>query len=1044
MLKRVRHQVAMAWLAMALFLPVAADAASLEKIEVASRLGEPFYAEVPLRLEEGESLSGLFIEVASPADYRIFEVYRDPVLSEIRADVASDQRGTLVKLSSRSGIKAPFFNLVLKVRYGRVAHFKKFAVFIEAAKSIQTAADKPSVATVQLSEQVRVPSASVAQDPLADTTETDRPAQAEQRGATDDWARADRYGPIVYGDVLSTVASRLRVDHRYKPYQVMAALYEKNKSKFDNENMNLLKAGSFLEVPTAAEIEQRSAKEAYALFAQHEKQWKELTEKPRYAAVEEAQRTRYSNRVSVGEQARGSAAAPVLLPAATKNRAVADSTATARPVVAGSGAATDSEGVQSLIAVADDQQAAATQALPTAESNSELAVLEAKNEALQQQLLENQKSIEALNSKIDDVAGAASTARVEKLEVLLVRLQAELEKSNKQAGAPQNGPDWVIWLLAALVTILLGAVAVLMRREPAHPADEALRVEEKAAVEPVVEALETVAGDSESTIENEDREQDVFDSIASFSDDLTDTDTAEMEPFDASMLDEDPDPNVDYISEADVYARYGMDDEALHQLNLALRLQSDNLAAHIKKAQLLRRTGAVEAFAESKAEADRVLESAELDQFYAALHEVATGRTEVSDAQPSAALPTVAAAAEPELLPEDDDVSGVMLVEGQEDDGIDFDLSDIDMPEQQDVVAEEPAMEEMDWLHDASFDATAAIALTDNADVALDESHDATGATVTQMFDNLMVEFSDDDLTASQEVAPAASLEPGPAELDFESTLDLASADATQELDSLLSEFTNQDEEVAEDVVPADIATADRTLVIDEEAADLLHLDHLLGDFADDENMFNFSTDSDELDVSVFDQAEAAVRRQVKDDESTLEATQHLDILMNEFAEPAGREASGLDDDLLEQNDSDAVASRRVGIATGHDTTQELNHLLSEFADDENSLVTAEYEAASIEMDHDATQELDHLLSEFAVDEGDAKPGESDHGATQELDHLLSEFSFDEDDAFEPEADKSVGKKSGFAANHSTTQELDQLLSEFSDDGEDDDGKKKG
>ncbi|PJA32183.1 MAG: hypothetical protein CO187_05335 [Zetaproteobacteria bacterium CG_4_9_14_3_um_filter_53_7] len=934
--------------------------------------------------------------------------------------------------------------MVLKVRYGRVAHFKKFAVFLEPPKSIQTAAEKPPVATVQLTEQNAV--AAQPATSADDSATADGSAADEKAGAFDGWARTDRYGPIVYGDVLSTVAGRLRVDTRYRPYQVMVALYEKNKTKFDNDNMNLLKAGSFLQVPTAAEIEQRSAKDAYKLFAQHEKQWKELTEKPRYAAVEEAQRSRYAKRVSVGEQASGSAAAPVLMPASTENRTVAGAVTPA--TATDSGAPADSEGVQSLIPQATDQQALATAEQAASAPNAEVAELKAKNEALQQQLLENQKSIEALNSKMDEVAAAASTARVDKLEVLLVRLQAELEKANKQAVAPQYGPDWVVWLLAALVIILLGAVAVLMRREPAHPADESVRMEE-AVVEPVVDEL-LMTGDSEAADEPEESEEDVFDSIASFADDLTDTDTAEMEPFDASLLDEDPDPNVDYLSEADVYARYGMDDEALHQLNLALRLQPDNLAAHVKKAQLLRRTGAMEAFSESKADAERVLESADLEKFYAQLHEAPVGRTAVPDEQASAVAPAVVAAATGlALSDDDDDVSGVMLVDASEDDGIDFDISDVEMPDHHDEVSPEPAMEEMDWLHDDSFDATVATAVAEEPVTASDESHDATGATVTQMFDNLMVEFSEDEDVESP--ALAASVTSEPAELDFEATLDLESSDATQELDNLLSEFTNQDEELTDDAVTvADAAASDRTLVIEDEMSDLQHLDHLLGDFADDDNMFNFSPDSDELDASVFDQAEAALLRQGEGDESALGATQHLDILMNEFAEPAESEAdesavaenetAGLDDDLLEQNGSDTVA---VGIDAGHDTTQELSHLLSAFSDDDGSLETAEYETSTAEVDHDATQELDHLLSEFALTEEDDDPEleVGDHGTTQELGHLLSEFSFDEDDAYEPEADTAVRKDSGFAANHSATQELDQLLSEFSDD-EDDDNKK--
>ncbi len=1027
MLKRVRHWVAFACFTAALFSSAAVYAASLEKIEVGSQLGEPFYAEVPLKLEADESVTRLFVEIAAPADYKIFEVYRDPVLSTIRADITSDKRGARVKLSSRSSIHAPFFNLVLKVRYGRVAHFKKYAVFLEPAKSIQTAAQKTPQPTIEVGE-TGAQGSGVETAPLSDA-ESEASAATEQRISVEGWARTDRYGPIVYGDMLSTVAERLRADKRYKPTQVMAALFEKNKSKFDSDNMNMLKAGSFLDVPTAAEVEQRSAKDAYELFAKHEKQWKELTRKPRYAVIAEAQRTRYSKRVSIGGQAKGSAAAPVMTPAiANAQDSSADSTMTASQgdIDVGSAAVSATESEPLTVTAADKQQAA----VDIAQANPLLAELQVKNEALQQQLLANQQSIEAMNAKLDGVAtaaAAASTARIEKLEVLLVRLQAELERSNKQASVQQQGPDWIIWLLVALVVILLGAVGVLMRREPAHPADTA---------EVKHELEETVVGDS-VPVDNEalvaptieETEEDVFDSISSFADDLTDTDTAEMEPFDVSLLDEDPDPNIDYLSEADVYVRYGMDDEALHQLNLALRLQPQNPVAHIKKAQLLRRTGELTAFHEAKVEAGSVLESADLEQFNAALHE-ASSDTQVESLE----LPSEVGQQHEEgdatvlLLDSTENEVSDKLADSSEDDGIDFDLSDIEVLDHQHVVSQEPAMEEMDWLHDDSFEPVsestdASTALIPESVTESGESMDADENGVTQMFDNLMDEFSDDDQNMSLADSAVNTLESGQPEVSTEDMLDLTSAGASRELDGLLSEFTDQDEASLDTALsdPSPVSS-DRTLVIDDALADIDDLDHLLGDFADDDDVFNFAAESNELDASVFKQAETAVSQQ-EEDEIAFGATEHLDILMSEFTEKedADFENIGLDNDLFEQPGhaySDAIA-----IEENQDATHELNHLLSEFAEDEAEVGSSEgkpfdvgYDGSTtIEMDDDAAQELDNLLSAFAEDEDDDRPVENT---------------------------ADVHKEIAVDANHGATQELDQLLSEFSDEEEDDSSKK--
>ena len=1020
MLKQVRHLIAFAWLAAALLMSAGVHAASLEKIEVASRLGEPFYAEIPLKLEANESVSRIFVEIAGPADYKIFEVYREPVLNSIRADVASDQRGTRVELSSRTAIDAPFINLVLKIRYGRVAHFKKFPIFLEPPKTVQLAATKQPLPTVELTEQGDDATTAVAENVEVEP-------QAESVESVGAWARTDRYGPIVYGDILSTVAGRLRVDHRYTRNQVMAALLEKNRSKFEHENMNLLKSGSFLEVPTAAEVEQRTAKEAYKLFAEHEKKWKSLTSQARYAAVAQAQKTRYSKRVSIGEQAAGSAVVPLhAMPSV-------EAVSTVKGADAGAVSAKD------VTAPVADEQAQAAQTQLETELSSKLTKLQLRNEELEQRLLENQQSITALNSKMDEVTAAASKARIEKLEVLLTRLQAELEKSNNAPRPVQGGPEWAIWLLlAALIVTVLALVAVLVRRrEPKHPAENRGATEAVAsgamATAASVAAVSTVDADSDG----KDKEPDVFDSISSFADDLTDTDTAEMEPFDASVLDEDPDPSVDYISEADVYIRYGMNDEALHQLGMALRLDPANADAHIKKLTLLNASGDQAAFDAAVTEAADVLDASQLEQLKA----LGAGDDTVQTTEVEVKTETEEQSANVIASPEPD-VEAVQLLESPIEDGIDFDLSDIEVPDQQEIAARAGDAAEMDWLHDDSFDEAKdqqQSVLTDTDDhIAI--TTDEEGA--TQIFGNLLDEFASDEADNADKNESFDGL--SQPEI-LEETLDLASVGATQDLDQLLSEFSEQDE--LTDSVAADetLAKSESTLVIDEDLGATQNLDHLLGEFADDDKMFDFGTQTGELDDSLFKQAEAAVAKGEGDDTSQFGATQHLDILMSEFAEDDAAVVSdelGLDDAVFEKTEDKAVEATVSEPDADHGATQELDHLLNEFAVSDESEASAEQQDAP-EMDHGATQGLDHLLSEFATTEDGtaAVEGAENSGGIQELGHLLAEFSAAEEEEVPPEPEWLTEPAQD--SEHGATQELDQLLSEFSDDDEDD-GKQKG
>jgi pilus assembly protein FimV len=295
-----------------------AAAVELGAINVGSHLSEAFHAEVPLALNAGEDLSKLSVEVAAPAEYRILKVHRDQALNAIRTDVEWNGRGSRIVLSSRYLIDAPFFILVLKVRYGHATHYKKYPIFLDAFHAAQPAKAVSAETVKERHAVAAVPSPATSL--MIEDSATEEKATHETSSAFkpfDSWARTSHYGPIVYGDSIHTVADRLRIDERYTIKQVMAALYEKNRSKFAQDNLHLVLYGAYLDVPMAGEVEQRSYDQALSMIQDHNRRWKELVKQPRYAAIAEAQKTRYSKRervagaVQAAKAASGMPATPV-------------------------------------------------------------------------------------------------------------------------------------------------------------------------------------------------------------------------------------------------------------------------------------------------------------------------------------------------------------------------------------------------------------------------------------------------------------------------------------------------------------------------------------------------------------------------------------------------------------------------------------------------------------------------------------------------------------------------------------------------------------
>jgi pilus assembly protein FimV len=66
--------------------------------------------------------------------------------------------------------------------------------------------------------------------------------------------KSDTYGPIVSSDTLWQISRNYRLNSSLSVYQVMQAIYEINPDAFEQQNINLLKDGSILKMPSEAYI----------------------------------------------------------------------------------------------------------------------------------------------------------------------------------------------------------------------------------------------------------------------------------------------------------------------------------------------------------------------------------------------------------------------------------------------------------------------------------------------------------------------------------------------------------------------------------------------------------------------------------------------------------------------------------------------------------------------------------------------------------------------------------------------------------------------
>ena len=265
----LKRGAAVALLACAAF---AAQGAGLGKLTVNSALGQILNAEIDLvSLQPGE-LDSLSARVASPEAFRDARIEYAPSLRLLRFSVDKRANGTpYLKITSIAPVNEPFVDALIEVTWpaGRVQ--REYPILLDPPGYAQGKVSPPAVAaappeagatptsTPPAAEPAATPSASGSSEPTGQpSASTELPKTG---AAPETTAGSDTYGPVQKGETLHKIAEQVKPS-TVSMEQMLVALYRENKSAFAGNNMNRLKTGQILKVPTAeqvGEVEQKDA-----------------------------------------------------------------------------------------------------------------------------------------------------------------------------------------------------------------------------------------------------------------------------------------------------------------------------------------------------------------------------------------------------------------------------------------------------------------------------------------------------------------------------------------------------------------------------------------------------------------------------------------------------------------------------------------------------------------------------------------------------------------------------------------------------------------
>jgi pilus assembly protein FimV len=282
-------------------------ALSLGRITVQSALGEPLKAEIEVPNISAEEAASLKANVASPAAFVAAGLDYNAAMSGLQATLARRADGrSYIRLSSDRPINDPFVDMILEASWSSGRIVRDYTMLFDPP-SLKQSAPVPTLAQTSTSVPVTPPlvppappSAKVNAAPAAPVTDTARANVSKpvatppaSKAASKPESSASQQVVVQTGDSASKIAMRAKSSD-VSLDQMLVALLRSNPDAFSKGNLNRLRAGAVLDLPSSDQAKSVSAAQASQTVIAQSKDFNEfrrnLADSAPKVAVEAADR----------------------------------------------------------------------------------------------------------------------------------------------------------------------------------------------------------------------------------------------------------------------------------------------------------------------------------------------------------------------------------------------------------------------------------------------------------------------------------------------------------------------------------------------------------------------------------------------------------------------------------------------------------------------------------------------------------------------------------------------------------------------------------
>ena len=261
-----------------------AAALSLGRITIQSALGEPLRAEIDVPDINADEAASLKASVALPEAFRAAGLEYNPAMASLQATLQRRADGrAFIRLTGDRAINDPFVDMILEARWASGRIVRDYTMLFDPPKARQAAptqAQVPAQPSVSSRPAAPAPAVTAPSAPAMSAAEPRAIAPRSVVGVTEPIAPINRSNtvPIKPGDTAGKIAAATKPGN-VSLDQMLVAILRANPDAFIGDNVNRVKAGAIINVPTAEQASATPPAEANRIIVAQSRDFNEFRRK---------------------------------------------------------------------------------------------------------------------------------------------------------------------------------------------------------------------------------------------------------------------------------------------------------------------------------------------------------------------------------------------------------------------------------------------------------------------------------------------------------------------------------------------------------------------------------------------------------------------------------------------------------------------------------------------------------------------------------------------------------------------------------------------